>query len=153
MYNNGSCNDCVNAVCLLGKICAVSIYQNHYLNYLELFFLLNLGTYAATSRYIVHYTKDKIANKQGLAVVMVGSVLVVFCGILGYRIFIFISQYKEISHFFAAKIFQRKDTTVDSQSNTQVTNKATHSLVEMAECVTPSDELREPLLASILHES
>jgi hypothetical protein len=140
---------------LIGRTQAVSIHRNHYVNYFELFFLLNLGTFTVISYYIVQF---KITHKQGLAVVMVGSALGVSCGILGYHIFLVVSRYSAISRFLPRNIVKRKDHPGESQSPVQEqeganTTTTTHSLVEMAECVNHNDELREPLLTSKVRES
>jgi hypothetical protein len=143
---------------LIGKTQAVSIHRNHYVNYLELFFLLNLGIFVAISHYILQF---KISHKQILAVAMVGSALGVSCGILGYHIFLVVSRYsaiQKLSRFLPRNIIKRKDLPGESQSPVQEqeganSNTTTHSLVEMAECVAHHDELREPLLISKVHES
>jgi hypothetical protein len=143
---------------LVGKTHAVSIHQNHYVNYLELFFLLNLGIFVAISHHIVQF---KISHKQVLAVAMAGSALGVSCGILGYHIFLVVSRYsaiQKLSRFLPRNIIKRKDLPGESQSTVQEqeganSNTTTHSLVEMAECAADHDELREPLLVSKVHES
>ena len=135
---------------LIGNTRAVSIYSNHYLNYMELFFLLNLGIFTGLSQYVIH--------SQSLTVVMVGSALVVFCGILGLRTFLAVSKYKaiqKVSRLIQLDIFKRKDASGEPQSYTQGLNSTntTRSVVEMAGCVAPSDKLRESLLTSNIHES
>ena len=134
----------------IGKINAVSLNQKYLLNYLELFLLLNLSIFAALSTF---YTLSGMAEeiKQGLAVAMVGSVLALSCGIIGYQIF---SKCKE---FIPTNIFKRKNTLGQPRNplpkQEDINNKTTHSLVEIAECSTPNNQLREPLLLSDVHES
>ena len=134
----------------IGKINAVSLNQKYLLNYLELFLLLNLSIFAALSTF---YTSSGMAEeiKQGLAVAMVGSVLALSCGIIGYQIF---SKCKE---FIPSNIFKRKNTLRQPRNplpkQEDISNKTTHSLVEITECSTPNNQLREPLLLSDVHES
>ena len=89
-------------------------------------------------------------TKQGLAVAMVGSVLALSCGIIGYQIF---SKCKEI---IPSNIFKRKNTSGQPRNplpkQEDISNKPTHSLVEITECSTPNNQLREPLLFSDVHE-
>ena len=100
-----------------------------------------------SSQYVIH--------SQSLTVVMVGRALVVFCGILGHRTFFAVSKYKAIRKFsrlIQLDIFKRKDASRESQNYIQGLNSTntTHSVVEMAGCVAPTDKLRESLLTSIV---
>ena len=72
---------------LIGKIHKVSFYQKQAFNYLELFSLSNLGIFSVASLYITQFTDSakKLRNQQTLAVAMVGSILIVFCGIITYQ--------------------------------------------------------------------
>lgn len=139
---------------LAGKPLQVSLHRKRCLNYLELFFLLNLGIFTAGSHY---FTEGKIRHQQSLAVAMVGSVLVVFCGVLAYQILCTVSRFKavlKVIQLVSGKV-KRKDSVgrdeTALQGPTQQQNMSTtttHSLVEMTECVPPNNELREPLLTN-----
>ena len=140
---------------VIGRAKANSLYQKNYLNYLELYFLTNLLAFAILSTKFSH---SKPENRQGLAVVMVGSVLAVSCGIIGYKIFYISIKYRSIhiiNRFFLAILMVRlkkksQKSTLQQEDNS---TKTTHSLVELTECETPNNELREPLLTSQVHES
>ena len=138
---------------LIGKTRSTSLYQKRHLNYIELFFLLNLAIFTVTSIYHFHVTKSTW-NQQSLAVGMVGSVLVASCSILVYQIFIILSRYKalqKIIQFFSHKITfvaARKDTQVQNfplSQNETASNSPTHSSVEITD---PNSILREPLLTN-----
>ena len=136
---------------IIGKINAVPLNQKKLLNYLELFLLLNLSFFVAFSIYASSgVTKE---SQQGLAVAMVGSVLALSCGILG---FLTLSKCKAVHKFIPANIVKRKDTSGEhrnpSLKQEDVSTKTTHSLVEITECSTPNDQLREPLLTNSAHE-
>ena len=136
---------------------AISPYQKNYLNYLELYFLTNLLAFAALSIYATKFSHSKLENQQGLAVVMVGSVLAVSCGIIGYQIFCIVIKCRavhNIKRFLPANFVRRKEKSQNSTKEQEdISIKTTHSLVELAECETPNNELREPLLTSQVHES
>ena len=139
---------------LIGKTQNTSLHQKTPLNYLELFFLLNLVIFTVASIYHSHVTKN-IANQQGLALAMVGSVLVAFWGILVYQIFHllkkFTATHKIIQCIIPAHIKSRcsaGDETpqpVSPQKTAEISNETTYSVMEMTK---PADELREPLLTS-----
>ena len=105
----------------------------------------------------VKFSHNKLENQQGLAVVMVGSVLAVFCGIIGYQIFCIVIKFRavhNIKRFLPANFVRRKEKSQNSTKEQEdISTKTTHSLVELAECETPNNELREPLLTSQVHES
>jgi predicted outer membrane repeat protein len=67
---------------LWGKTNQTSLHRNRKLNFLEAFFLFNLSLFAILS---VYFGKN-VYKRQILAVVMVGSAFLVFCGILTYHI-------------------------------------------------------------------
>ena len=142
---------------VIGRAKAISLYQKNYLNYLELYFLTNLLAFAALSIYATKFSHSKLENQQGLAVVMVGSVLAVSCGIIGYQIFciaIKCRAVQNIKRFLPANFNRHKETSQNSTKEQEDSStKTTHSLVELAECETPNNELREPLLTSQVHES
>ena len=133
-------------------------YQKNYLNYLELYFLTNLLAFSALSIYATKFSHNKLENQQGLAVVMVGSVLAVFCGIIGYKIFCIAIKCRAVhqitNRFLPANFVKRKEKPQNStEEQEDISTKTTHSLVELTECETSNNELREPLLASQVHES
>ena len=141
---------------LIGKIENISLHQKSkkLLNYLELFFLLNLTIFAVASIYHSHITKNR-TNQQGLAVAMVGSVLIVFCGFLVYQIFTIVEVKLNLSRFFPNNIMKvkfRKDTAMVNQNSPQlveaIMSSPTHSTVELVDPVDPNSGLREPLLTN-----
>ena len=145
---------------VIGRAKANSLYQKYHLNYLELYFLINLLVFAVLSIY-VKFSHSKLENQQVLAVVMVGSVLAVSCGIIGYKISCIAIKCRAIhniiNRFLPAKFVKHKEDP-ESQNFIEerevVNTKTTHSLVELTECETSNNELREPLLtiASKVHE-
>ena len=139
---------------VIGRTKAISLYQKNYLNYMELYFLTNLLVFAILSIY-VKFSHSKLEKQQFLAVVMVGSVLAVFCGIIGYKIAIKCKAVHNITNRFLPTNFVRRREKSQNSTEEQEDNstKTTHSLVELAECETPNNELREPLLTSQVHES
>ena len=134
---------------VIGRAKAISLYQKNYLNYLELYFLTNLLAFAILSSEFSH---SKTENQQGLAVVMVGSVLAVSIGIIGYKIFCIAIKCRtthNFSRFILANFVKRKEKSDNSTEDQEdISTKTTHSLVELTECIAPNNELREPLLAS-----
>ena len=104
------------------------------------------------------FSHIKTENQQGLAVVMVGSVLAVFCGIIGYKIFCIAIKcravHKITNRFLPANFVKHKEKSEKSTKEQEdMSTKTTHSLVELTECETSNNELREPLLTSQVHES
>ena len=139
---------------------AISIYQINYLNYLELYFLINLLAFSALSIYTTKFSINNLKAKiqQVLTVVMVGSVLAVSCGIIGYKIFCISIKCRavhNISRFLLANLTVRRKEEPQNSTKEQEdsSTKTTHSLVELTECETLNNELREPLLTSQVHES
>ena len=137
---------------VIGKISAVPLKRRKLLNYLELFLLLNLSVFAGLSIYVSGRLSKK--GQQGLAVAMVGSVLALSFVILGYLTF---SNCKAVRKLIPANMVKRKDTSGEPQNPSpkqeDISTKTTHSLVEITECSTPNDQLREPLLTNNAHES
>ena len=85
--------------------------------------------------------------------VMVGSVLAVFCGIIGYRIFCIVIKCRAVhnitNRFLPAKFAKHKEESQNfTEEQEDSSTKTTHSLVELTECETSNNELREPLLTS-----
>ena len=70
------------------------IYSKKSLNYMEVFFLLNLVTYSVTSLYFKSGNPNNIERQQTLAIITVGSAFVVFCGILVYHVSIIALKFK-----------------------------------------------------------
>lgn len=125
-----------------------------HLNYIELFFILNLGVFTAGSIYATYFSKRKTRNQQALAVAMVGSALAVFSGILVFQIYYTTSHTvrKNVS-YAVRKIVQcipkkkGKDDAEDSQNPEEITrSEVTCTEVKMAECNAANVQLREPLL-------
>ena len=136
----------------IGRIKAVPLYQKKLLNYLELFILLNMLVFAATSIYATQFSRSKVRNQQALAVVMVSGTVAAFCGILGYQIFNTASRFKpvrELRRFVPINIKKQKISPEVSQNlNEDISTKTTHTLVDITGQATSNDQLREPLLAS-----
>lgn len=122
---------------------------------MELFFLLNLTAFAILSIYTTDFSIKWIRNQQILAVVMVGTVLLSSCFILGHQIFVTISKHKAVVQklidLIPMNIMKKKDATGGTQKRTQkqedTGTKTTHTLVEITGCATPNDQLRELLLS------
>ena len=138
---------------VIGRANEISLYQTKRLNHLELYFLTNLLSFAALSIYTTKFSHSKLENQQGLAVVMVGSVLAVSCGIIGYKIFCIAIKSRPVhnitNRFLPVKFVKHKEKSQNSKEEQEdISTKTTHSLVELTECETPNNELREPLLTS-----
>ena len=134
---------------------SISLYQKNYLNYLELYFHTNLLAFAALSIYTTKFSLRslKLKIQQGLAVAMVGSVLAVSCGIIGYKIICIAIKSRAVhnvtNRFLPVKFVKRKEKPQNStEEQEDISTKTTHSSVELTECETSNNELREPLLAS-----
>ena len=147
---------------IIGKINRVSLNRTKHLNYLELFLLLNLSVFAALSIYAIKFSSSKIKNQQVLAVVMVGTVLLLFCGILGYHLYATISKHRAVRkliEFIPVNIIKRKDTAgvphdqCPIQTQEDISKTITHTLVDITGCATPNDQLREPLMTNDAQES
>ena len=141
---------------LLGRTQNTLLHQNQFLNFTELFFLINLAIFSVSSIYNASINKST-RQQQGFTVAMVGSVLLVFIGILAYQAFMTVSRYKTMRKFMkfiqsriAKKVtgnFEKPRSPTRKQEDTSSGTKTTHSVVELAECIAPN-ELREPLLIS-----
>ena len=140
---------------LIGETQNRSLHQKKVLNCLELFFLLNLMVFTVASIYHSHVTKN-MTNQQGLATAMVGSVLVVFCGILAYQIYCLLKKFKtfrKIVQYIPAQIKLRFNAgevtpvpqTLSPQKTVDTSTKTTFSEIEMTKS---TNELREPLLTA-----
>jgi uncharacterized integral membrane protein len=138
-------------LCLWIAITTSNGSRKRYLNYLELLLLTNLLIFAAVSVYATQSSKSKLKNQQGLAIAMVGSVLVAFCGILGYQTFFSTTQYKiirKLVKLVLANIKREDGSQPPILKQADISTTTTCSIVELAECTTPNYELREPLLTS-----
>ena len=134
----------------------VSLYQKRGLNYLELFFHMNLLIFAIFSIYHTQIT-ERTRNQQLLASVMVGSVLFVFCGIVVYQMICGLLRFsvmREVSQVICAKLSMGRGNA-ENDNAAQISPQEeevhrdvtmTHSSIEMKECTPSTDELREPLL-------
>ena len=145
----------------LGRSYTLSLYQSKGLNFLEMFFLLNLGVFAVGSIY-TRYTKSQVVYQQILALLMVGSVFITFCGIILCQIFTMSSISKairrRIAHLIPKRITERA-TASEADKTTSYNRRldnveecsvnvdgSTQTTVEMGDIDRPSCELREPLL-------
>ena len=140
----------------IGIIHRVSLYIKRNLNFLELFFHLNLVIFSIGSLYLKLNQTTDIHKQQVLTVIMVGSVFIVSCGIISYpiirtlytwkiiqKIFWFILQKEKYNEPLCTSV--HKETGEKEQSGT-----ATQSTVELKEFDNEATftELREPLLTS-----
>ncbi len=131
---------------MIGKTQQVSLHRNSKLNYLELFFHLNLSLFTVGSIYL-KFTKTPeiiIYKQQSLALVMVGSVFVVFCGIIVHQILQIAQIGKRIREVSRYIQHQNKCPTDNVVLNSIQQNEvSTHTTVEINSI---SNTLREPLL-------
>ena len=129
------------------------IYSKKSLNYMEVFFLLNLVTYSVTSLYFKSGNPNNIERQQTLAIITVGSAFVVFCGILVYHVSIIALKFK-VTHKIIDLIIPE---IVKKYIKSRNTNKETppieiDSVGKDTSSTTPTStsfeftELREPLL-------
>ena len=137
----------------------LSLYRKGCPNFLELFFLLNLGIFVTASMYSVYNPSLRLHYQQFLAVVMVGSALSVFSVNVFHRaVFVFSKGLKIFPRISAkiqqgrsrllcfphisAKIQQGKSRLLrHHEGPNEKRNEPTHSTVTLEE-----DALREPLL-------
>ena len=142
----------------------LSIYAKTHLNYLELFFYFNLVLFSNASAYIQQDKNRGMHEKQILGIVMIGSVFIVFSGIMTYQICLALHSFKrvqnvvkkilagfKVAHIAVEKIFaRRRDSTPRKNEKSETSEEKhlsiTHSNVELKECITSSCQLREPLL-------
>ncbi len=137
---------------VIGRTNETSLHRKRLLNYLEVFLHLNLGIFAAASIYTTQFTVHNVKKQQALATIMVGSVLLIFCGVAVYQIFCIAGKYKSmriIASFIHGKL-QRKaennsSTDSSSQSGNTTSTGITHTMVEMT---LRNNELRERLLTN-----
>lgn len=146
---------------LMGKTHQVSLHRKKKINLLELFFIINLISFAVTSLYLSLKYPSDIHKQQVLAVAMVGSVFAVFCLIVAYHIIHTLRSWR-ITNKIIRTIYRRKKVTeravqqepLDGDSlgtyygNTVKKEPATRTELEMPQCVKDKNknELREPLL-------
>ena len=129
---------------LLGKIDTVSIYRRRSLNYLELYFVINLEVFAVGSIYTTYFSRRPILHQQCFALVMVGSAFIVFLCILASCIFQLVL--KLISKRRSRN--RRPHTLLESEEVHQeiIANIPTQSTVQVVESPLGFNELREPLI-------
>ena len=123
------------------------IYRNKKINYLEIFFLLNLGIYSVVSLY---FKSDNSKQRQQiLTIIAVGSAVTVFCVILAHHIFMAVLKFKVAKRMFKyamsqiSKRFHMKSQSTQDESiaakddvKKETSSSVTHTTLE----------LREPLL-------
>lgn len=137
---------------LLGRTQSISLHLKKWLNYLELFFILNLAIFAVVTIYHIQVTKNQ-RKQQGLAVAMVGSALIASYGILVYQIFSIVVRYRVVSKSIQLiPGMTRRPSSLHSVSEEKepesISASPSHSSVEMTYCTTASNKLREPLLTT-----
>ena len=137
----------------IGIIHRVSLYGKRNLNFLELFFHLNLLIFSIGSLYLKLNQTTDIHKQQVLSMIMVGSVFIVCCGIISYPIIRILSTRKIIQKivWFKEKHNEPLCTSVHKEKGgKEQSGTATQSTVELKEFDNKStySELREPLLTS-----
>lgn len=95
---------------LMGKTHQVSLHRKNKINLLELFFIINLISFAVTSLYLSLKYPSDIQKQQVLAVAMVGSVFAVFCLIVAYHIIHTVRSWG-ITNKIIRTIYRRKKVT------------------------------------------
>ena len=137
----------------IGIIHGVSLYRKRNLILLELFFHSNLLIFSIGSLYLKLNQTTDIHKQQVLTVIMVGSVFIVFCGIISYPIIRTLSTWKMIQKIFWFILQKEKRnellcTSVHKEKEQSGT--PTQSTVELKEFDNEATftELREPLLTS-----
>ena len=126
----------------------IYVYSKKSLNYMEVFFRLNLVAYSVTSLYFKSGNPNNIERQQTLAIITVGSAFVVFCGILVYHVSIIALKFKVthkiiglLSPEIVKKYISSRNTSRETPSI--VTDRDTLSTMHTTFQFT---ELREPLL-------
>ena len=130
---------------LLVRTYAVLPYQRKWLNYLELFFHLNLGIFTVSSTYFRLTKTDSDVHQQVLAIVMVGAAFLVSCGIVTFQIIAkFVAGKKLVPH----KISQKMVAEESLEGKQDAEAMPTQSTVDMDNFTAAHSVLREPLLAN-----
>ena len=85
-------------------------YKNTYLNYLETFYLLNLGVVCTWSVLEPdQITSSETRQPSVTSSVLVGLAFIVFIGILGYHVYLRIQRYSVLVNLFKRSRKQRED--------------------------------------------
>ena len=130
---------------LIGKTENISLHQKKLLNYLELFFLLNLQSPHFT-------TPTSLGTLQTSRDWLWVSVLFASCGILVYQVFRILRRFNEFLLLIpVARCMADKDNTskpTSPQKPADISTKTTYSVVEMKEGAMPTNDLKEPLLTN-----
>ena len=155
------------------------LYRSKYLNYLEMFFFANLLVFTIFSQYFQstmpcqeeggdRLNNDSVHRQQVLAVIMVGSALVVFLGIITVQILLVIAKCKPVrvilSRYQAGRGQAADSETMvvtnsdDANLHGKSASAATHSEIDLQQCLPSgkkgqqvlieSHELRERLLTN-----
>ena len=145
---------------LVGRTQHLSLHRERKYNLLELFFLLNLTLFSIISLYQNLKYPNDFHNQQVLAVVMVGSVFMAFCGILAYITLCKVRSWQMARKFFGffsgmhkgKKLAEQtmQQDLIDDSIGTYHGNRqpATQTTLEMSQHLKKRGvpELREPLL-------
>ena len=123
---------------LIGILAAyLKVYKNKILNFLELFFLANMGILSV----LFHPTSFSEVDKERVNIVSLAIVFLVFCGILVYHSYI---QIKDTTFWRKFQQRRRKPITrepITEQEEAYPKNEPTSSIVELRD-----SNLLEPLL-------
>ena len=123
---------------LIGILAAyLKVYKNKILNFLELFFLANMGILSV----LFHPTSFSEVDKERVNTVSLSIVFLVFCGLLVYHSYI---QIKDTSFWRKIQQRRRKPITrepITEQEEAYPKNEPTISVVELR-----NSKLLEPLL-------
>ena len=135
----------------IGKVYKIQFHNKKIVEYLELFFHLNLLLFSISTLYLYFFYKESghRQHQEVAAAIMVGSVFLIFCGIMSYHIYdvtgIWMLIQKIIVKYNTWKYDRRK---VDKDALEET--KTSSSIISTTEVEIPlnqlQDKLREPLL-------
>lgn len=132
---------------LIGGIKSVSLYRRKCLRYVELFFLLNLGFYTAISLYNLYFSTKRLYHQQVNTIVMIGTSVIVFYGIVSYQMFHRIYKTRAVyqrANSLWSKLKQKATKTVQPSNEDikeSVIVRPTQSEIELSD-----NQIREPLI-------
>ena len=132
---------------LIGSCFLISrnIYRNKKINYLEIFFLLNLEIYSVLSLY---FKSDNSKQRQQiLTIIAVGSAVTVFCVILAHHVIMAVLKFK-VAKTMLENVMSRisKRFHIKSQSESPAAKDNVKKETSSSHTTFNPRELREPLL-------
>lgn len=119
------------------KYTAMSLHNKKKLDYLELFFLSNLTLYTVSMLYFE--TTNEIEKQQILSAIMLGSVFIVTCCIIGYQFYVsFVKSWGVMKRMsaFLSKLCGTWSTTInniESSIKTESNSEAIPSVTQSTE--------------------